>query len=123
MSDHDEPTRGRHAGDTGSTNVDTEHLSGAYVLDALSDDERQAFEAILDDVRRELAWELSATALQVSQISTMLGYAEQSSYARACRRWHALSPRQLIRNRHAMPDERGAGSDMGVTAPAPPVAA
>lgn len=82
------------------------------------------FEAILDDVRRELAWELSATALQVSQISTMLGYAEQSSYARACRRWHALSPRQLIRNRHAMPDERGAGSDAAaVTGPAVPVAA
>jgi AraC-like DNA-binding protein len=55
-----------------------------------------SFEDILDDVRHEMAWQLSARGLQVSQIATMLGYSEQSSYTRACRRWFGESPRQLI---------------------------
>lgn len=60
-----------------------------------------SFEEILDDVRRSLAWQLSATGMQASQISTMLGYSEQSSYARACRRWYGESPRQLAARRLA----------------------
>ncbi|KQS17112.1 anti-sigma factor domain-containing protein [Frigoribacterium sp. Leaf186] len=69
MSDHDEPTRGRHADDAGPTKIDTDDLSGAYVLNALSDDERHAFEELLDDtsdqyddIRTEVA-ELRETAL------------------------------------------------------------
>ncbi|WP_159087122.1 AraC family transcriptional regulator [Xanthomonas hortorum] len=58
-----------------------------------------SFEAILDDVRRELAWHLSERNLQVAQIATLLGYSEQSNYARACRRWYGESPRQLIARR------------------------
>jgi|SRR6516165_3189640 AraC-like DNA-binding protein len=58
-----------------------------------------SFEDILDDVRCAMAWQLSASGLRVSQISTMLGYSEQSSYARACHRWHGMSPRQLIMQR------------------------
>ena len=60
-----------------------------------------SFEEILDEVRSAMSWQLSSSGLQVSQIATMLGYSEQSSYARACRRWHGVSPRQLIlRRRH-----------------------
>ncbi|MEV2226353.1 helix-turn-helix domain-containing protein [Nocardia vinacea] len=33
--------------------------------------------------------------MQISQIATMLGYSDQSSYTRACRRWYGVSPRQL----------------------------
>jgi anti-sigma-K factor RskA len=69
VTDHDEPTRRRHADDAGTTNVDTDNLSGAYVLNALSDDERHAFEVLLDDTsdqhddtRTEVA-ELRETAL------------------------------------------------------------
>ena len=58
-----------------------------------------SFEDILDDVRRSMAWQLSATGMQASQIATMLGYSEQSSYARACRRWFGESPRQLAARR------------------------
>ncbi|KXF54831.1 AraC family transcriptional regulator [Rhodococcus sp. SC4] len=58
-------------------------------------DEGTTFEQILDDVRRATAWELSATGMQISQIARALGYSEQSSYARACRRWYGQSPRQL----------------------------
>lgn len=54
-----------------------------------------SFEQILDDVRREAAWDLSATGMQISQIATALGYSETSSYTRACRRWYGESPRQL----------------------------
>lgn len=54
-----------------------------------------SFEQILDDVRRELAWQLSATGMQDSRIASTLGYSEQSSYTRACRRWYGESPRQL----------------------------
>lgn len=54
------------------------------------------FEQILDDLRRELSQQLAASGMRVMQIATMLGYSEQSSYARACQRWHGLSPRQLV---------------------------
>lgn len=63
------------------------------------------FEEILDDVRRDLAWELSATGLQISEIATMLGYSEQSSYTRACRRWYGESPRRLRARRKGQTDE------------------
>jgi len=61
-----------------------------------------SFEEILDDVRRTMAWQLAATGMQASQIATMLGYSEQSSYARACRRWYGESPRQLAARRHGV---------------------
>ncbi|WP_019928529.1 AraC family transcriptional regulator [Nocardia sp. BMG111209] len=59
------------------------------------------FEQILDDVRRTMAWELAATGLRSGRIATMLGYSEQSSYTRACRRWFGESPRQLAARRRA----------------------
>lgn len=61
--------------------------------------EGTTFERILDEVRRTTAWELAATGLQASQIATALGYAEQSSFTRACRRWYGESPRALLRRR------------------------
>ena len=54
------------------------------------------FEVILDDVRRTTALTLSTQGLQVAQIASGLGYSEQSSYTRACRRWFGESPRQLV---------------------------
>lgn len=62
-------------------------------------DSGTSFEGILDNVRRAMSWQLSATGMQVAQIATMLGYAEQSSYSRACRRWYDESPRELIAHR------------------------
>jgi AraC-like DNA-binding protein len=67
-----------------------------------------SFEEILDDARRTMAWELSATGMQASQIAAMLGYSEQSSYTRACRRWYGESPRQLLaRRRPDVADDPG----------------
>ncbi|TCM49693.1 AraC family transcriptional regulator [Rhizobium sp. PP-F2F-G48] len=53
------------------------------------------FEEILDDLRRDLCRQLAGTGMHVSEIATVLGYSEQSSYARACRRWYGMSPRKL----------------------------
>lgn len=61
--------------------------------------EGTTFERLLDDVRRARAWELAATGLQASQIASTLGYAEQSSFTRACRRWYGESPRSLLKRR------------------------
>lgn len=55
-----------------------------------------SFEEILDDVRRDMAWDLSATGIQISRIATMLGYSETSSYTRACRRWYGESPGNCV---------------------------
>ena len=59
MNDRNEPTGTDGVGEA------TENLSGAYVLDALGDDERHAFEGLLDgspDLQREVA-DLRETAL------------------------------------------------------------
>lgn len=61
--------------------------------------EGTSFEEILDDLRRATAWELAATGMQAAQISRALGYAEQSSFTRACRRWFGHAPRDLLRQR------------------------
>jgi AraC-like DNA-binding protein len=67
-------------------------------------DEGTTFDQVRDDVRRNMAWELSATGIQVSQIARALGYSEQSSYTRACRRWYGESPHQLkVRLRGTLP--------------------
>ncbi|KXF54837.1 AraC family transcriptional regulator [Rhodococcus sp. SC4] len=63
------------------------------------------FEEILDEIRHDTAWELSALGLPISRISAALGYSEQSSYARACRRWYDMSPRQLRERAKQLTDQ------------------
>lgn len=58
-------------------------------------EEGLTFEQVLDGVRRKMAWELAAAGIPAGQIARELGYAEQSSFSRACRRWYGESPRQL----------------------------
>ncbi|MDZ7910485.1 MAG: AraC family transcriptional regulator [Rhodococcus sp. (in: high G+C Gram-positive bacteria)] len=65
-----------------------------------------SFEAIFDEIRRETAWELSAVGLPISRIAAALGYSEQSSYSRACRRWFGESPRALRNRARAQDGER-----------------
>jgi len=51
------------------------------------------FEEIVDRVRRNRAETyLVDQALPISQVAGMLGYAEQSSFNRACRRWFGATP-------------------------------
>ncbi|WP_444930788.1 helix-turn-helix domain-containing protein [Microbulbifer sp. SSSA002] len=56
------------------------------------------FEELLDAVRRELATRyLSDASLALGQITGLLGYSEQSTFQRACRRWFADTPRNYRR--------------------------
>jgi AraC-like DNA-binding protein len=58
--------------------------------------ERTTFEAILDDVRRAAAARLiTQTDLPLSQVTAMVGLAEQSALSRSVRRWFGITPRQL----------------------------
>jgi AraC-like DNA-binding protein len=58
--------------------------------------EGKAFEAIKDDVRRELASRyLTRSELPLIRVAELLGYAETSVLSRSCLRWFAASPRQV----------------------------
>lgn len=58
--------------------------------------EGATFEAVLDDVRRATAARLiTQTDLPFSQVTAMVGLAEQSALSRAARRWFGRSPREL----------------------------
>jgi AraC-like DNA-binding protein len=56
-------------------------------------EERATFEAILDDVRRQLARHyLTTTDMPLSQVAGLLGLSEQSALTRCCRRWWGRTP-------------------------------
>lgn len=57
------------------------------------------FDLLLDEVRRERFVELLAQSTRpaMAQIALMVGYSEQSSLARSCKRWFGSSPSTLRR--------------------------
>ncbi len=58
--------------------------------------EGTTFERLLDVVRRAAAHRLiTATDLPFTQVTAMVGLAEQSALSRAARRWFGVSPREL----------------------------
>jgi AraC-like DNA-binding protein len=60
------------------------------------------FEKIVDDIRCSQAIQyLSYEAIPLTQIGALLGYDEQSSFVRACRRWFGATP-QAVRNSSAL---------------------
>lgn len=60
------------------------------------DGEGTTFGAILEDVRRHTAHRLlTTTDLPIGQVSTLVGFAEQSALSRAAQRWWGSSPRRL----------------------------
>lgn len=61
--------------------------------------EGATFETILDGVRRAAAHRLiTQTDMPLSQVTAMVGLAEQSALSRAVRRWYGVSPRDLRRD-------------------------
>jgi len=59
------------------------------------EEERTSFVQLLDDTRRELADQyLGRLHLSLAQAAYLLGFADQSSFFRACRRWFKVSPGQ-----------------------------
>lgn len=56
-------------------------------------EENLSFETLLDQQRRELAARyLAESRLYLSQITGLLGYAEQSTFNRSCKRWFGMTP-------------------------------
>lgn len=58
--------------------------------------EGTAYEAIREEVRREMALRyLNETRIPLAQLAGMLGYSEQSAFARSCRRWFGMPPSRM----------------------------
>jgi AraC-like DNA-binding protein len=59
------------------------------------EEEATSFLQLLDDTRRELAEQyLGRLHLSLAQAAYLLGFSDQTSFFRACKRWFALSPGQ-----------------------------
>jgi AraC-like DNA-binding protein len=59
------------------------------------EEEATSFGKLLDDTRRELAeLHLGRLDLSLAQAAYLLGFADQSSFFRACKRWFRLTPGQ-----------------------------
>lgn len=66
--------------------------------------EGTTFETVLDEVRRDAAHRLiTRTDLPFTQVTAMIGLAEQSALTRASRRWFGESPRDLRRRATVAP--------------------
>ena len=62
-----------------------------------------SFESIVDSVRRERAEELLAgSCLSMAHVAAQLGYHEQSSLSRACRRWFGRAPNDFKTQQQAL---------------------
>lgn len=60
--------------------------------------EDTTFAALLDDVRRDEARRyLTTTDMPMGQIASLLGFAEQATFTRSCRRWWGCTPTALRR--------------------------
>lgn len=63
-------------------------------------DEGTSFRVLLDDTRAALAEQyLRAGGLSQAEIAYKLGFADQSNFSRAFRRWRGMSPRDFARGR------------------------
>ncbi|WP_234390736.1 AraC family transcriptional regulator [Nocardia suismassiliense] len=61
--------------------------------------EGTSFAAILDDVRRDEALRyLTTTDMPMSQVASVLGLSEQSTFTRCCRRWWGTTPTAVRRD-------------------------
>jgi AraC-like DNA-binding protein len=81
-----EPKRDQIAGELGMSE---------RTLQRRLEQEGTSFIQLMDDTRRELAEQyLGRLQLSLAQAAYLLGFADQSSFFRACRRWFDLSPGQ-----------------------------
>jgi len=75
------------------------------------EEEKTSFVQLLDDTRRELAEQyLGRLNLSLAQAAYLLGFADQSSFFRACRRWFDLSPGQYRSQLHRHSARRSGNS-------------
>lgn len=93
---------GRHvASSLGSGGVSLEQVAGSMNLSVRTLQRRLAdhaldFSQLVEDVRRSLAeGYLAGSDYSLTDIALLLGYSESSSFSRAFRRWHQLTPLQF----------------------------
>jgi AraC-like DNA-binding protein len=71
-------------------------------------DQNVVFEDMVEEARKELAdLYLAEAQMPMAQIAGLLGYAEQSSFNRACRRWYGTPPRERRAQLRADPHTAG----------------
>jgi AraC-like DNA-binding protein len=76
------------------------------------EDEGTSFHDLLDETRRELAEQyLGRLHLSLAEATYLLGFADQSSFSRACKRWFELSPGQYREQLRKRWPERPGASD------------
>lgn len=99
---------GRHiASSLGSGGASLEQVAGSMNLGVRTLQRRLAeheldFSQLVEDVRRSLAeGYLAGTGYSLTEIALLLGYSESSSFSRAFRRWHQLTPLQFRQRAHA----------------------
>jgi AraC-like DNA-binding protein len=93
-----EPKRDEIAGELGMSE---------RTLQRRLEQEGTSFIQLMDDTRRELAEQyLGRLQLSLAQAAYLLGFADQSSFFRACRRWFDLSPGQYRSQLHRYSAER-----------------
>jgi AraC-like DNA-binding protein len=79
------------------------HLSERTLQRRLHD-EGSSFQELLEDTRRDLARRyLRQRQLPLAEAAYLLGFAEQSTFQRACRRWFATSPHKYRKQATARP--------------------
>ena len=79
------------------------HLSERTLQRRLHD-EGTSFQELLEDTRRDLARRyLRQRQLPLAEAAYLLGFAEQSTFQRACRRWFATSPHKYRKQATAQP--------------------
>jgi AraC-like DNA-binding protein len=75
------------------------------------EDEKTTFVQLLDDTRRELAEQyLGRLHLSLAQAAYLLGFADQSSFFRACMRWLEVAPGQYRSQLHRPASPSGSWS-------------
>ena len=58
-------------------------------------EEGSSFTQVLENVRRELAYEyLEKSAMEIKEIGYLLGFADTSAFIRAFKKWHGMTPGQ-----------------------------
>lgn len=93
------------AGEPRRDEIASELCMSERTLQRRLEEEKTSFNELLDRTRRELADQyLSRLHLSLTQAAYLLGFTDQSSFFRACRRWFKVSPgqyRQLLHGTQA----------------------
>jgi len=75
------------------------------------EEEASSFGQLLNDTRRELAEQyLNRLHLSLAQAAYLLGFSEQSSLIRGCKRWFGLPPGEYRRHLQRSPPDAAGNS-------------